>query len=80
MRTSVSLHLQKGVIIVKRRRIGILSGDINFEEFEQMSNNHPMERFLLGIMRCSDNMKSMRSFGILTLMPFRSGAEPQAWL
>ena len=43
MCASVILHLlKKGAINVNKKRIGIIAGDNNFEEFEQMSNNHPV--------------------------------------
>ena len=63
--------LQKSTIDINGRIIGRLAGDVNLEVSENMSNNQPVWEISTRIIKCSDNMKLIRSLGILTLMTFR---------
>jgi len=72
MSVRAGLHpLQKSTIDINRRRIGSLRGDVNLEISEKMSKNHPIGKISTRNHKGSDNMKSIRRFGILTLMPFK---------
>jgi len=63
--------LKKSPIDINRGCKSFFTRDVKFEEFKMMGDKIPKGRFLFGINRCSQSMKSIMSLRILTLILFR---------